>query len=113
VKISKQRISDAVWKVRWITWGRPNALVEPAFQAVWRRTSTHIWHDVTLTIYGCDDSALFSVETFTGSNFPSHRVWVGTSLEGDLPQGWFSSLWKADRAKGKQFVTEDGSGSYL
>lgn len=109
----EERVSDSIWKVRWLTWGRPNQLVEPSFQFVWPRTSVNIWHQVTLTIFGCGDSAEFSVEEFVGSDFPSHRLWVGAGLEGDLPQEALSSLWRSDTIKGPKWVTRDGTGPFV
>jgi RHS repeat-associated protein len=108
----EDRVSDSIVKVGWLTWGRPNAALEPVFQAVYPRWSKNIWHQVIMTISGCGDSADFTVEEFVGSDFPSHRLWVGAGLEGDLPQGPFSSLWRSDTIKGQQWVTRDGTGPF-
>ena len=101
----EENVSKSVKKVHWLTWGRPHKFSEIAFQEVYERTSVNIWHQVALTITGSGESASFSVEEFVGSAFPSHRLWVGAGLEGDRPQGAFSSLWKGDAQRGPNWVT--------
>ncbi|UUO05343.1 hypothetical protein M4951_18415 [Blastopirellula sp. J2-11] len=113
INLTQWKVQESPWlvKVGWFTWGRPDPKLEPSFQFIYPRTSVNIWHGVvlTITVGACLDSADINVEKFEGSDFPSHRLWVDSSLVGDLPQGKFSSLWQSDTILGPTFVTRQGT----
>jgi RHS repeat-associated protein len=80
--------------VSWIGAGRPHALAEPAFQAVWPRTSKYIWHNVGCSVSCVGDNAVLSLHSFNGSAFPTHRLWVNNVPIITLPQGQYRALWE-------------------
>ena len=77
--------------------GRPNDASIPAFTYVRPRSCTYIWHDVsgTLSCAGGQPKAKIALKA---SQFPSHKVWVASKVEVDMPQGPFENLWKCDPA---------------
>jgi hypothetical protein len=83
--------SSAVLKLR--TWGHPNALVEPGMQWVALRTSRNIWHEATVQFSCKCGKRLLG---FSGSRYPSRKLWVNGNLETAVVQGPISSLWNAD-----------------
>ena len=73
----------------WAVKGRPALAAEPAFQLVCARTSRFIWHRVEGEV-SCDGLTNL---TFSGSHFPTHRVYVDSVLQGTISQGPFANLW--------------------
>jgi hypothetical protein len=81
------------YEFSWTAKGRPHALAEPAFQLVCPRISLYIWHTVSGRIE-CDGDDIRVNARVTGSQFPSHRVFVNGVIHGlTVPQGPFSNLW--------------------
>ena len=78
------------------------------------RTSLNIWNMGSVK-FSPDRSGNIHVTsfTFTGSNFPSHRLWDDGLLISSLVQGPFSSLWRSDVLLGPAFVTRDGTGPFM
>ena len=77
----------------WMGRGRPPNTAEHFFQAVCPRTSVFIWHRVDGFIE-CAGGQPRATVTLTGSQFPSHRIWVnGVPQGGPIVQGPFSNLW--------------------
>lgn len=75
--------------------GRPNEKTEVAFKMVKPRSCQYVWH----TVYGalsCEGARPEISVTLTGSQFPSHRAWVGATTIADIDQGPLSSLWVCD-----------------
>jgi hypothetical protein len=82
-------------KVHWKGWGHPNSwIAEPGFQLVAKRSSINIWHEVTVKVSCKAGKALFEIEKFAVSSFPSHRLWQDGVLKKDLSQGALSDLWQ-------------------
>ncbi len=84
--------------------GRPNAVVEPAFQLFRARATTDIWNRVTGVIScGVDTRGLPTATvntTLLATLFPSHKLWYRTPMAAPAPillfnmaQGAFSNLW--------------------
>ena len=80
--------------------GRPNVFAEPLFQAVTPRFRTRIWNHVVGKFFCGDDGIpYFQLDEFSGSGFPSHKMWLYTPTSGKnvkyrkIPQGPFSNLW--------------------
>lgn len=68
---------------RWMTSGRPNFLVEPAFSwLVKNRQNKNIWHLGSGYVECRDGKALMSYRLYS-SNFPSLRNWIAT--ENQIP----------------------------
>jgi hypothetical protein len=93
VKVSSQGSSAVTFS--WFGKGRPHAAAEPAFQEVQPRTSVYIWHEVDGEI-AVSGNSLVTTVSIRGSQFPSHRVFVGSEQKAALVQGPFSNLWVAD-----------------
>jgi hypothetical protein len=107
-------MGDSAYMLNWTTWGQPNPIAEPVFQAIWPRTSKNIWHEGSLMIeVGANDTLISTVLAFRGSDFPSHKLWLGSSELEYLPQGPFSSLWRRDPPRGAGRVTDDGTGPFF
>ena len=87
----------AVFRFSWMAVGRPPLVAEPAFQLVCPRTSRFIWHRITGEIDCSDPGPVVRVK-LSGSQFPSHRVFINGRLTTTVPQGGFSNLWIADPA---------------
>jgi|GEM_PF-2476037 outer membrane protein OmpA-like peptidoglycan-associated protein len=85
---SGPNIFDFTWSVK----GQPHPAAEPGFQAVCPRTSKFIWHAVRGRIT-CGPSGPTMTAQLSGSQFPSHRVWINGALISTRPQGNFSQLW--------------------
>jgi outer membrane protein OmpA-like peptidoglycan-associated protein len=83
---------DFTWSVK----GQPHPAAEPGFQVVCPRTSRFIWHTVQGTIT-CTPAGPTVTVQLSGSQFPSHRVWVNGSLVASRAQGNFSRLWSPFR----------------
>lgn len=79
---------DFAWSVK----GQPHPAAEPGFQVVCPRTSKFIWHTIRGRI-SCTPSGPVVTVQLSGSQFPSHRVWVNGALITSRPQGNFSRLW--------------------
>jgi RHS repeat-associated protein len=91
-----KKTSDSV-KVHWKGWGHPNSwIAEPGFQLAAKRSSINIWHEVTVKVSCNGGKPSFEIENFTGSSFPSHRLWQDGVLKKNLFQGLFSDLWQPD-----------------
>jgi hypothetical protein len=82
-----------------VTWGRPNAALEPGFiLAGGPRAQRHIWNKVTGTATcktGNDGKPSVSL-TYKpdGTGFPSHKIWWNGKLAATIPQGTMSVLWE-------------------
>jgi hypothetical protein len=73
--------------------GKPNDNALSSFQWVSPRTCDSIWHRARAVITCRDGEAKASVAV-TGSQFPSHRVWINNEMASPtLAQGPFSDLW--------------------
>jgi RHS repeat-associated protein len=79
------------WEFRYRGTGRPNLLAEPAFNIFSPRTSRFIWHEV-LGTFSCKDNVMKA--EMVGSNFPSHRMWIGGELAAEDSQGLLINLWR-------------------
>src|SRR5262249_20881422 len=79
----------------WSGKGRPHDLAEPAFQSVCPRNSRFIWHRVEGQI-ACMVQGPDAAVRITGSQFPSHRVFVNGVAQAEDPQGDFGLLWQED-----------------
>lgn len=78
--------------------GRPHFLALPAFEAVRPRTCTWIWHMVEVAV-SCKDGLLeLAVKEFSGSSFPSHRIWVNGAVRKEIAQASFENLWRCQEA---------------
>ena len=73
----------------WSVKGTPAPIAEPAFFAVCPRTSRFIWHHVAVEV-DCDSLRIID---FSGSQFPTHRLFVDRALNTTIPQGPFANLW--------------------
>ena len=85
----------------WEAKGRPHKAAEPAFDAIKHRTSVFIWHRIEGKIDVSSGTAVTTV-SIDGSQFPSHRVFVGHDIVSTVHQGPFTNLWvphPADRTK--------------
>lgn len=85
-----------------VTSGRPNLLLEPAFQSVFPRLRRNIWNKVVTTVT-CNLANATSALAYTGtrSAFPNHRVWrrtpigaANSALRLTAAQGPFTRLWQ-------------------
>jgi hypothetical protein len=81
----------------WFGKGRPHPAAEPGFQEVQPRTSVFIWHEINGT-FDVSTGELVTTVAIRGSQFPSHRVFIGADLKAEVTQGVFSNLWVADPA---------------
>jgi hypothetical protein len=77
--------------IDWWYKGRPHALAEPSFQLIRVRFNPYIWHKVK--VWCKSDTAFYSIEFFSGSKFPSHKLWIDGALQRTVNQGPFSGLW--------------------
>jgi hypothetical protein len=96
-------VGDSVVKFSWTGKGRPHPAVEPSFTIIKPRTSVFIWHKIEGEI---DVSTGFTITkaSITGSQFPSHRLFVDNVIVSTDVQGDFANLWvpdSADRTKVK------------
>jgi hypothetical protein len=90
------RLGNSGVSVVWRGWGRPNAFVEPGMQWVAFRTSLNIWHNAEIWLECVEGEGVYTIKSFTGSYFPSHRLWVnGGPAQADIAQRTFSDLWDA------------------
>ena len=82
----------------WTAWGRPNVIAEPGMQWVAFRTSLHIWHEPQVDVY-CQGGIGYHEKTrFTGSKFPTHRLWINGGFPVDeIARGPLSALWTPKR----------------
>jgi hypothetical protein len=87
------RLLPSFLLVVWRGWGRPNLLAEPGMQAVALRTSVNIWHKGEIWLQCNKGRGTYSIKSFFGSQFPSHRLWVNGMRKRNVPQGPFSDLW--------------------
>lgn len=91
-----EQTSSSSIQLSWTTWGRPASLVEPGMQAVGMRRSPNIWHSGKIN-FTCDAEGITaSVVAFTGSQFPSRRLWINSELVAQERQGDVSALWRPD-----------------
>lgn len=87
-----RRLSPTSFDFGWIGLGRPAAVLEPGFQAVCPRLSMFIWHEVRGRI-SCGPSGPELTAFISGSQFPTHRLWIDGVIRGSIPQGVLSNLW--------------------
>ncbi|TQF68268.1 DUF4157 domain-containing protein [Rhodococcus spelaei] len=73
----------------WSVKGRPALAVEGTFQLVCPRTSRFIWHHVDFW-FDCNGVKLTAL---SGSQFPTHRLYVDGAVRTTIPQGVFENLW--------------------
>jgi hypothetical protein len=93
------RISPSEVALSWLNWGHPNIiLAEPGLQAVGLRRSTNIWNSGSIRIKCDGDSARYTIDSFKGSRFPSHRLWIDGALKKNIRQEYLSDLWVSDPA---------------
>jgi hypothetical protein len=91
--VTARLVSPTVFEFSWMAKGRPNLGAEPGMQMVCPRTSVYIWHQVSGRIE-CSGGEPKVAIRLTGSQFPSHRVFVnGVLRPPTIPQGPFSNLW--------------------
>jgi integrase/recombinase XerD len=89
------RVSVSSVRLQWISWGSPHpALAEPGIQAVGSRTSNNIWNAGKILFFCVGDSGYYQIEKFSGSQFPSHALWVDGALKRRIRQAFLSDLWK-------------------
>jgi hypothetical protein len=84
-------------RLTWGVWGTPPLKSEPPFAAVCPRTSRRIWHKITVAFKCSAPNAEpeLITRTLTGSQFPSHRIWIDGELRETVNQGSFARLWHA------------------
>jgi RHS repeat-associated protein len=92
------RVSPSTIELEWKSWGKPHPVfAEPGIQAVGARTSVNIWNKGKIRIWCSGDKAFYRIESFTGSRFPSRRLWIdGGAPKRNVPQEYLSDLWVAD-----------------
>jgi hypothetical protein len=90
--LTLRRTAADTFAFGWMGEGCPHGLAEPAFQAICRRTSRFIWHNVSGTIR-CGATGVSVGVTLTGSRFPTHAVFVNGALRASIPQGMLGMLW--------------------
>jgi RHS repeat-associated protein len=83
-------------RVHWKGWGRPNAAAEPGMQWVAMRTSTNIWHDITIVVSCKDGKPSFQLGGVVVSKFPTFRLWKDGQTIRRISQGALSDLWQPD-----------------
>jgi len=89
-----RRAGDNLVIANWIGWGRPNRLVEPGMQWVATRQSVNIWHKTEIWFTCQGGEGKYRIVSFSGSKFPSHKLWVnGGREQKHNRQGAFSDLW--------------------
>ncbi len=101
-----QRIDASTIAVIWMGWGRPNFWLEPGMQWIAKRTSKHIWHDAEVWLHCEEDgTGTYTIPSFDGSRFPSHRLWVNDGIPAvTRTQRFYSDLWTPSQIYGPQFV---------
>lgn len=78
----------------WEGMAKPHPDVEVSFQVVRKRLSTYIWHKIRGRLFcTADGTPQVEIREFTGSRFPSHRVFVNGRVERTISQGAFVNLW--------------------
>ena len=87
------RPSNSEMTIEWAFGGSPHFLAEIPFQIIYPRVNTRIWHRVVIRAYCAQGKGYVKVEEFSGSNFPSHRLWVNGQLQETISQRSFSALW--------------------
>jgi hypothetical protein len=87
-----RRAAPDTFEFGWMGEGCPHPLAEPAFQAICRRTSRFIWHNVSGTIR-CGPAGVTVGVVLTGSRFPTHAVFVNGARRASIPQGTLGMLW--------------------
>jgi hypothetical protein len=78
--------------------GHPIGPVNLTMALAKARTCTYIWHEVTGSLTCSNGSPHVNVVGFTGSMFPSHRLWINGEKVLDIPQKQFKNLWDCDLA---------------
>jgi hypothetical protein len=93
---SNAAIDSTHHQFSWSAKGRPNALVEPAFQIVCPRRSFYIWHSVSGMIEMSAGRPVVHASSvaLTDSQFPSDKVFVNNSEVLMHAQGDFVELWQ-------------------
>lgn len=86
-----KRISDSTIEVLLESWGRPDTKAELGMQAVKPRKSYFIWNRATIRM-SCGGGP-HNVMTFTGSKFPSRKLWINEKMQRHIEQGALSDLW--------------------
>jgi hypothetical protein len=78
----------------WKGSSRPHILAEPSLQFVNFRVNRDIWHRVEGKITIEDGgSPKVEIKNFTGSDFPSHRLFLDGNINQTIQQGDFVKLW--------------------
>jgi hypothetical protein len=83
---------DFSYRVR----GHPIGPVNLTMALAKARTCTYIWHEVRGSLTCSNGSAHVDGVGFTGSMFPSHRLWINGAKVFDIPQKQFKNLWDCD-----------------
>ncbi|MCY0992090.1 hypothetical protein OV203_33435 [Nannocystis sp. ILAH1] len=79
----------------WVGLGRPHATLEPIFNFIYPRTSTYIWHTIFGAFRARPNGPELEVRDFSGSRFPSHKLFVNETVHKSIPQGFLARLWDA------------------
>ena len=91
--VTTRMIAPTAFEFTWMAKGRPNLGAEPGMQMVCPRTSVFIWHNVSGRIECAGGEPKVAIR-LSGSQFPSHRVFVNGAVQPPtIPQGPFSNLW--------------------
>ena len=91
--VAGRLVAPTAFEFGWTAKGRPNLGAEPGMQSVCFRRSVYIWHTVSGRIECASGEPRVSIR-LSGSQFPSHRVFVnGVLRPPTIPQGPFSNLW--------------------
>lgn len=97
------KIGESSAFITFSVWGRPNHLAEVGMQSFGLRTSKNIWHRGNVIISCKGNKGYHNLDRFSGSRFPSHKIWINSNLEDEIDQGFLSDLWVADKP-GSAFV---------
>jgi RHS repeat-associated protein len=94
---SLARVSPSSYSVDWKGWGKPHPiLAEPSLQAVGFRLSTKIWHKGKVTVSCRNGKGYYHKDSYTGSKFPSHKLWINGIRKDNIRQHYLSDLWVSD-----------------
>jgi hypothetical protein len=94
-EISGEMSADCkTYTFSWNGASRPHILAEPAMQLVSFRINRDIWHKIEgeITIDSSGEPKI-EVKNFTGSDFPSHRLFIDGNTQQTIQQGDFVNLW--------------------
>lgn len=88
-----RRIDASRVAFRWGVKGRPPRPIVVSMQAVCMRDPMYIWHQIDGVVDCSSGSPQITQVAFTGSRFPSHRLWLDGRRLRDIPQGPLSKVW--------------------